>query len=515
MKQATAAQMREIERLAVAAGDTYVDLMERAGRAAARWMVESRFWSGGSVTIVCGKGNNGGDGYVLARHLCRYAAVTVVQALGAPATETAGYQYRRLLDECAARSGGMAFSVTVLDWQQEPYLCRAAVSEASVLVDCLFGIGFHGRLPMVLLPLLQQIRESTACKVAIDMPTGIDADTGLAEPDALAADYTLTFTAHKAGLTPSYGGEIQVLPIGIPDTIIETVLGNATISESLVAGCFSARQPDSHKGTYGRLLAVCGSYGMAGAALLCLRAALRGGAGLVTAAVPRSVYPLLAAAVPEAVFSPLPETPQGQLSADAEGPLSEAVRGASAVVIGPGLGRGEAITDLVMAVCRDSHCPVILDADGINAIVPHMLIEEAVSAPLILTPHPGEMARLLDTTVYDVQQHREEITRRFADEYGVTLALKGHHTLVAAPGRPLLQNPTGNPGMATGGSGDVLAGLIASLVAQGMEAYQAALCGVYLHGAAGDRAAARVSQHSLLPSDIIEELGGLFLNFEK
>lgn len=515
MKQATAAQMREIERLAVAAGDTYIELMERAGREAARRMVESSFWTGGPVTVVCGKGNNGGDGYVLARYLCRQTAVTVIQAMGAPATETARAQERRLLEECVARPRDGRFPVTVLDWQEEPYVCRAAVSEASVLVDCLFGIGFHGRLPMGLLPLLQQMRESAACKVAIDMPTGIDADGGLPEPDALAADYTFTFTAPKAGLTPSYGGEIQVLPIGIPDAIVDSVLGVAAINEALVAGCFSARQPDTHKGTYGRVLAVCGSYGMAGAALLCIRAALRGGAGLVTAAVPRSVYPLLASAVPEAVFLPLPETPQGQLSAAAEGPLLEAVRGASAVVIGPGLGRGEAITELVMAVCRDSHCPVILDADGINSIVPHMLIEEAVSAPLILTPHPGEMARLLDTTVYDVQQHREEITRRFADEYGVTLALKGHRTLVTAPGRPLLHNPTGNPGMATGGSGDVLAGLIASLAAQGMEAYQAALCGVYLHGAAGDRAAARVSQHALLPSDIIEELGDLFLNFEK
>ncbi|MBQ9859308.1 MAG: NAD(P)H-hydrate dehydratase [Clostridia bacterium] len=277
---------------------------------------------------------------------------------------------------------------------------------------------------------------------------------------------------------------------------------------------FLPRESDSHKGTYGQLLTVCGSYGMAGAALLCLRGALRSGVGLVRAAVPRSVYPLVAAAQPEAVFLPLAETEQGQFSAAAAEPLMQAVNAASAVVLGCGLGRGEDV-DRVIAALLSCRCPLILDADGINGITPHILTGERVSAPRILTPHPGELAQLLDIPTDRLQRHREEIAVRFVRDHNVTLVLKGHGTLVAAPDRPLLVNATGNPGMATGGSGDVLAGIIGGLVAQGMPPYEAAACGVYIHGAAGDRAAARLSMHSMLPSDIIEELGTLFLQFEK
>ena len=438
----------------------------------------------------------------------------MVLAAGEPVTDTARLNFARL-QPLTNRRGRTGPAVTVLDWQKEPYLCSAAVGDASVVVDCVYGIGFHGHLPTSLVPLMRQMNAATGYRVAVDMPSGVCADTGEADADAFQAEHTLTFTAAKVGLAAQPNGRVTVLNIGIPARITEQVLGQKSITETLVKSCFRARPLESHKGTFGRVVAVCGSYGMAGAAILCVRAALRSGVGLVTAAVPRSIYPILAPVLPEAVFVPLPEDETGRLSRDAIHPLLATLRGASAVVLGPGLGRSEELTDLVTAVCCHSPCPIILDADGINAVKPHMLVEEAVSAPLILTPHPGEMARLLDTSLTEVQQHRAEITRRFAEDYGVTLVLKGHHTLVAAPDRPLLQNDTGNPGMATGGSGDVLAGLIGGLAAQGMEPYQAAMCGVYLHGAAGDRAAERLSQHSMLPSDIIEELGSLFLNMEK
>ena len=288
-----------------------------------------------------------------------------------------------------------------------------------------------------------------------------------------------------------------------------------SITPAMVAQRLTPRPADSHKGTFGHLLTVCGSYGMAGAALLCARGALRSGVGLLTAAVPRSVYPLLAAAVPEAVFLPQEETEGGAFAASAAGALLEAAAGSTAVVLGPGMGRGTAQIALTQELYRFCPRPLLLDADGINAVSEHILMEETVAAPRILTPHPGEMARLLDVTVEQVQKHRQEIARCFADEYGVTLVLKGYHTLVSAPGRPVLENTTGNPGMATGGSGDVLSGIIGALVAQGMDPYYAAMCGVHLHGAAGDRAAARLSQHGMLPSDLIEELPHLFLQFEE
>ncbi len=510
MKKATAEDMRRMEALAVEQGDSFLSLMERAGQAVAEWVVAEwlnmRTAAGqeSRIAIVCGKGNNGGDGFVLARRLAVFADVTVVLACGKPTTPDAAENFTRL----------PLSALTVLDYAEEPYLCSAAVRQANMVVDCVFGIGFHGELPRALLPLFEQCAAATGYKVAVDMPSGVNADTGEASEGVFAADVTLTFTALKEGLSNEHSGDVQVLDIGIPAELVRQVLGQKTITEDLVCTCFRPRPLDSHKGTFGHVLIVAGRYGMAGAAILCARAALRSGAGLVTVALPNSIYPIVAGAVPETVCLPLPQTAEGGISAAAMELIEQHAARADAVVVGCGLGCDETVTELILSLRRCITCPLILDADGINAVTPHILVEETVSAPLILTPHPGEMARLLDASVREVQQHREEIARRFADDYGVTLVLKGYHTLVTSPSSPLMQNETGNPGMATGGSGDVLAGIIGSLAAQGMAPYFAAMCGVYLHGAAGDRAAARLSQHAMLPSDLLEELGALFLQFE-
>lgn len=285
-------------------------------------------------------------------------------------------------------------------------------------------------------------------------------------------------------------------------------------TKEYVASHLPPRVADSHKGTYGTLLTVCGSYGMAGAALLCARGALRSGVGLLRAAVPQSVYPLLVDALPEAVFHAVSEQ-DGCFSADAIPALTDALATADAVVMGCGMGRGEGQTAVVRHILTHSPVPVILDADGINAVSAHILAEEARSAPLILTPHPGEMARLTGLSTAEVQANRQAVACRLARETGAVVVLKGHCTLIASPDGTVMENPTGNPGMATGGSGDVLAGIIGSLVAQGLGPYEAAVCGVYLHGGAGDLAAAKRSQHGMLPTDLIEELGSLFLQFEK
>lgn len=281
-----------------------------------------------------------------------------------------------------------------------------------------------------------------------------------------------------------------------------------------VASHLPSRVADSHKGTYGTLLTVCGSYGMAGAALLCARGALRSGVGLLRAAVPRSVYPLLVDAIPEAVFAAVPER-DGCVCTASLPALTEALATADAVVVGCGLGRGEEQTAVVRHILSHGTVPVILDADGINAVTPHILTEEAGSAPLILTPHPGEMARLLGVSTAEVQADRVGVARQLARDTGAVVVLKGHRTVIASPDGETAENPTGNPGMATGGSGDVLAGIIGALVAQGVAPYAAAVCGVYLHGAAGDKAAQIHSQAGMLPTDLIEELGSLFLQFER
>ncbi|MBQ7089374.1 MAG: NAD(P)H-hydrate dehydratase [Clostridia bacterium] len=281
-----------------------------------------------------------------------------------------------------------------------------------------------------------------------------------------------------------------------------------------VASHLPPRTADSHKGTYGTLLTVCGSYGMAGAALLCARGALRSGVGLLRAAVPHSVYPLLVEAVPEAVFLPVKEQ-DGCFSADAILTITRSLTTADAVAVGCGMGRGEGQTAVVRHILAHSTVPVILDADGINAVTPHILAEETRIAPLILTPHPGEMARLTGTSIAQVQADRIGAALRLAHTADAVVVLKGHGTIIASPNGTVAENPTGNSGMATGGSGDVLTGIIGALVAQGVAPYEAAVCGVYLHGAAGDAAAARCSQRGMLPTDLIEELCSLFLQFEK
>ncbi|MBR2406226.1 MAG: NAD(P)H-hydrate dehydratase [Clostridia bacterium] len=273
---------------------------------------------------------------------------------------------------------------------------------------------------------------------------------------------------------------------------------------------FPPREAESHKGCYGHVLSVCGSYGMAGAAVLAARAALRCGVGLLTAAMPESVYPIITAAVPEAVCAPYAEG-----GARAAAQLLPRLQKATAVLIGCGLSQSREAAELTAALLNEADCPVVLDADGINAAAKHIDITGARRAPLIVTPHPLEMARLLHRSVEEVQRDRTATATEAARRFQAVVVLKGHGTVVASPEGEVYVNRTGNPGMAVGGSGDVLAGMIAALAAQGLPPFAAARCGVLLHGLAGDRAAARLSQHAMLPSDMIDELGALFLNLEQ
>lgn len=277
-----------------------------------------------------------------------------------------------------------------------------------------------------------------------------------------------------------------------------------------ICRCFTPRAEDSHKGTYGTVLSVCGSYGMAGAAALAAKAALRSGVGLVVAALPESIYPIVSVQVPEAVFAPYAEG-----GAQAAEVLLPRLERADALLIGCGLGRTQDAAALWEALVGEASCPIVLDADGINLLARHISIVETIHAPLIITPHPTELSRLLGCSTADIQQDRLAAAREAVRRTGAVVVLKGHHTVIAAPSGEEWVNPTGNPGMAVGGSGDVLAGMVASLAAQGLSPEDAARCGVYLHGAAGDRAVARLSQHAMLPSDIIDELSGLFLQLEQ
>lgn len=282
-----------------------------------------------------------------------------------------------------------------------------------------------------------------------------------------------------------------------------------TIPQS-IKGCFSARPADSHKGTFGTVLSVCGSYGMVGAAVLAARAAGRCGVGLVIGSLPDTVYPIAATQLPEVVFVP---RGSGSVAAHVTA-LQSSLQKATALLIGCGLGNTKETAELVTALFGQAHCPIVLDADGINIAARHISILETVTVPLILTPHPKELSRLMNCSVEQIGQDRCAAATAAAKRFHATVVLKGHRTVIADENGRLYVNETGNPGMAVAGSGDVLAGMIAGLVAQGLSPWDATCCGVYLHGAAGDLAAARVSQHALLPTDLLDELGGLFLQLE-
>lgn len=503
-------QMQQMEQKAVERGVSMEQLMEYAGGAAARFVQRKYELRGKRVTILCGKGNNGGDGYVAARLLRECGAyVSVVLAEGFPATDLSRQAY-----------GRMGAGVISADWEREPRAVRQAVSDADIIIDGLYGFGFHGAVPEYIGVLIQLANQSRAPVIALDIPSGVECDTGAVHGPCIQADYTVTFTVPKVGhiLYPGreHCGKVVPAAAGIPTEIVEqTIPALETLEPNRIKGLFRPRDSQSNKGDYGKLLCVCGSEGMAGAAVMCAWAGLRCGAGLVNLALPRSIYPIAAGRLLESVFTLLDREEDGSLTPESRERLEKALEGAAACVIGCGLGTAPGIPKLVEELLLTARCPVVLDADGLNAVCknPEILKEAARTKPVIVTPHPGEMARLAGCSIQEVQGDRLACASRFAQEYGVITVLKGAGTLIAHPDGRTLMNLTGNPGMARGGSGDILAGMVGSFAAQGMEPLNAASAAVYLHGLAGDRCAARLSQQGMLPTDMLGELPGLFLEY--
>lgn len=482
MKVLSVALIRESEENAVKSGTFSLrELMLRAGSAAAEIIMRKYGCAGKRTAVVCGKGNNGGDGCVIAEILARHGAdVTVVTPLGEPKTENAAYYYGRL------------------------YLAKKADTvpqNTDIVVDALFGIGLDRPLEGAAAEAVKAINAAAGVKIAVDVPSGVGSDSGKILGTAVKADLTVTFIALKPGLLLPEGsdmcGEIQVADIGA-----EPVSYSYLTTEKPV---FEKRRRNSHKGSFGTAVMFCGSYGMAGAAILAAKAALRSGAGILKAVLCDGIYAPFTASVPEAVCVPLKQTDKGTLPPDGID-YEKILSGCSAVLAGCGLGNNADTAEIVKALCENSEIPLVIDADGINALCGSIDIIKKCKAPVILTPHPGEMARLCSLTVADIEADRVGAARKFAAEYGCVLVLKGANTVIATPKGEIFFNLTGNPGMATGGSGDLLSGIIVSLLAQGFPADEAAKAGVYLHGEAGDKAAAKRGERAMLPSDMIKEL---------
>ncbi|WP_126426863.1 NAD(P)H-hydrate dehydratase [Brevibacillus marinus] len=508
----TADEMRKLDQYVIEQiGIPAVALMENAGAAVARevaafsrqrgWLRPDRppHW-----LFLIGKGNNGGDGIVAARHLLESGfAVTLLYAI--PPAELRGEA--ALQRDAAQRLGipALVYGDGEVDWQAY-----------DGIVDALLGTGSQGSPRGPYGDLIRQANASGLPILAVDIPSGLDADTGRTHDPCIRASKTIALAFLKRGLVQWPGreaaGELCVAPIGIaPQLAARFGVSSFLLDESFFRSHFAIdpalpRTADSHKGTYGHLLVCAGSLAMSGAGILCAKAALRTGCGLVTWAAPEPLVPALIGLIPEAMLAAIPGGWAAPASAAA---LVDLLRGRDAAVIGPGLGRFADDTKWLRTLWEESACPLVLDADALNmlAAAADFPAWPKRTAATILTPHPGEMARLTGLSVREVQANRIQLARGYAVEHQVTVVLKGAGTVVAAPDGTVYVNLTGNPGMATGGSGDVLAGMIGSLLAQGMPATAAACLGVWLHGTAGDRAAAsRGGAYSLVAGDIIDAL---------
>ena len=513
MKVVTAKQMNELDRLASTQhGISTAQLMERAGElllAALRAQLGSL--TGKRIVIAAGKGNNGGDGMVLARLLQQHAC-TVETYLGADGSTLRGLareQWQRL-----RQAGGHGCQcLDRAEWTMEQF--RRAAKGADIIVDALLGTGLTAPVEGIYAEMIDTINGAGAPVLAVDLPSGINADTGAVMGIAVNAAFTVTFALPKIGLLlypgAAHTGRVIVVDIGIPRAALDQLaLTVEQITPGLIRRLLTPRSPEQHKGDFGHLLVIAGSEGKMGAAAMSALGALRAGAGLVTVAIPRSQNPIIQELVMEAMSAPMAETAERTISEAALPALLHLAVGKRAVALGPGLSLQQETQALIRTFVPQLACPVVIDADGLNAIAGHDTTTTTRPAPTVLTPHPGEMARLLGCTTDRVQADRPQAAREAARRYRAWVVLKGAHTLLADPDGRLWINTTGNPGMASGGTGDVLTGMLGGLIAQSIPLPDAATAAIYLHGLAGDLAARQMGETGLMARDLIAQLPAAF-----
>ncbi|MCH8028329.1 MAG: NAD(P)H-hydrate dehydratase [Candidatus Dadabacteria bacterium] len=500
MKLATREIIRNIDRQSIEEyGVLGLVLMENAGRAASS-VILGEFPRARSAAVFAGGGNNGGDGFVIARHL-RSAGLEVTAYLASDPEKLAG---DALTNYNALRSAGA--EIVKLNGRCTNYV------EADVVVDALLGTGLTRDVEGFYAKVIRFINGLAAPKVAVDLPSGLDADTGFPLGEAVKADVTVTFVLPKLGLAVypgiDYAGRVYVADITTPK-FLEEDIPYELITYDSIRGYVAPREGDTHKGTYGHLLILAGSPGKTGAAMLVARGAGRVGTGLVTVGVPSGLNPIFEGSLLEAMTEPLPESVDGCLGKDAlDYVLNVLLKNKTALVIGPGISTEGEIKEFVNEIVLCCEAPVVIDADGITVIAQEPGVLKEMKAPCVLTPHPGEMSRLTGATTKEVQRNRVEIARDFAAMYNVYVVLKGARTVVAEPGGRVFVNPTGNPGMATGGTGDVLSGVIGGLLAQRLDPRGACSLGVFAHGLAGDMCREAVGEAGMLAGDIAEMVPG-------
>jgi hydroxyethylthiazole kinase-like uncharacterized protein yjeF len=508
MRILNAAQMREADRYTIEdIGIPSLVLMENAGRqvvAAIEAAYEERL--DGRVAVLCGRGNNGGDGFVVARTLLQRGIDAAVFVIGTLADVRGDAKIN--LDIL----GRLGVTVVEVGDEQQWELHFSEVSKCSLIVDAIFGTGLRAAVTGMLETVIADVNASDIPIVSIDLPSGLSADTPHLVGDCIDASLTVTLGAPKLPLVlppgEAYAGDVVIADIGIPVEVFEGLDGSHIdlLTPEQLRGLVGPRAADSHKGDFGRVTLVAGSMGKTGAAHLSAMGALRSGAGLVTVATPRSCLSIVASMEPAFMTMALPDDDTGGVVPDGLDRLLDIDH--DVLACGPGLGRTANAAAFVRMLLDRATVPLVLDADAITVLADDPgRLTGSEERDVIITPHPGEMARLVGSSIGEVQANRIEVASSFATSHRVYVILKGHRTVIATPEGKVYINPTGNPGMATGGTGDVLTGMIAAWLAQLLDAEAACRLAVFLHGAAGDLAESREGQASMIATDLLDYLG--------
>lgn len=496
----TPSEMKKLENASQNAGVSLSSLMDNAGEALAHF-IASKENKGNSICFLCGKGNNGGDGFVAANLLASEGyAVFVVLTSGEPSTVLS----------CAAFSAMKNVSVI-----KDNIMSFLKEHSFEVIVDCIYGTGFRGTVHEDTAKLMKLCKDKRSLKIACDIVSGVCALNGYGDDCVINADYTVTFGARKCGmmLEPcmSYCGEITVADIGIPKKAYQSIDTVCSIPDTeYIKSTLKRRSPYSHKGTYGKLLNISGCSNYVGASILSTLSALRSGVGLCTLASPKYVTDIVGSTVFETTFLPLDDDGEGKIGYESLPVLLDKANESSAVLFGCGCGKSTHISKIAEKLILNARCPLVIDADGINAILDRIDILKNTEASIIITPHPGELARLCNVSNKEALSSRVELALQFAQTYNVTVVAKGSKTVIASPDGSLHFSVTGNAGLSRGGSGDVLAGMISSFCAQGYSPIDSAVMGTYLHGYTADIVAEKKSMQGMLPSDVINELPYVF-----
>lgn len=498
-------QMKAVDQMAI---NDYkipgIVLMENAGLAVVE-EINKQFEARSKAVIVCGGGNNGGDGFVIGRHLLNRGFELALFVIGSPERIQGD---ARINYEIMAK---LHSGIQIIEDEAGIKQLESALKDSDFVVDAIFGTGLKSEIHGVAESVICVMNQWGQYIFAVDIPSGISGDDGNVMGEAVEADKTVTFDMPKCGnlLFPGadYNGDLIIKPIGIPYEVHEKLdFKYHTIDFDLALEGIPLRARNSHKGSYGKAKVIAGSTGMAGAAILTCKAALRSGLGLLRLYIPESLNHIVKTSVPEVITVPLQEMRKGVIGITHITSVIEDAADSNVFIIGPGCGVTSELSEIVKRSLQTVECPMVLDADALNVLAKDLSVLQERKAPVILTPHLGEMARLSGKTIEEIEHHPIFTAVEFAKEHGVYMVLKSARTVVATPEGKVYVNLNGNSGMATAGSGDVLTGIITGLLAQGIEPLKAALTGVYIHGRTGDAVAEEKGEHGLLAGDLVEKL---------